>query len=128
MHPPSPLLSRMSPHRGQEATLFVAHFAVIFSLVGVNERRDTSSRTSDNGNAMSRTADIRNVSSRTSDNGECLVSGGGQAGIRRGGRLGPDSCQGGGDSSRAAHNGKTSAQTADGRRQRGLEHIYYILK
>ena len=51
--------------------------------MGVHKRRDASSRTLDNANAMSRVADIRDASSQTSDNGGCLVPGGGQAGIRR---------------------------------------------
>ena len=83
----------------------MTHFAVVFSLVGVDERRDASSRMSDNGNAMSRTADIRNASSRTLDNGEYLVPGGGREGIRQGGHLGPGGGQEGGASARAACNG-----------------------
>ena len=77
-------------------------------MAGVEERRDASSRASDNGNAMSRVVDIKDASSRTLDDGECLVLGGGGRPTK----------------------GKTSTRTADGRRPGDLEHIYYtqILK
>ena len=59
-------------------------------MTGVDERRDASSRTSNGRNALSWAADIRDASSRTLGDGGCLVPGGGQTGIKRGGYFVPD--------------------------------------